>query len=74
MQHTGFEWVSTIASLVAGVGGIMAFVLALKSIKVTEQSMAATQATQSKIDGILEEDRRYKEFVDRHIARPGTNS
>ena len=69
MAPTCLEWVSTVGSLVAGVGGLAAVVLAVKSINLTKKSMAAAQAAQMKIDTILDDDRRYKDFVDRHVAR-----
>ena len=64
VRHTTFEWVTVVAAVVGGVGGliaavggIMAAVLALKSIKLT-------QTAQKKVDEILEDDRRYHAFVD----------
>src|SRR4051794_33365629 len=56
------SWLADVGGIVAGIGGIASVYLAVKSMRLSREA-------QGKIDSILEDDRRYKEFVDRHTQR-----
>ena len=56
------DWVAALGGIVAGVGGIASVVLAVKSMRLSREA-------QKKIDEIVDDDRRYHQFTERHIAR-----
>ena len=59
---TGPEVIAAVGGIVGGVGGIFSAVLALRSMRLSREA-------QRKIDEIVDDDRRYQQFLDRWTAQ-----
>lgn len=66
---TTAEVIAAVGGIVGGVGGIVAGVGGIAAVILAVKSMRLSREAQKKIDEIVDDDRRYQQFLDRWTAK-----